>query len=108
VNEHVFSREFLQIPVAIETLSQIISGDMHHAKTKKLGAVKHQRELEIVDLRSDCGRAGRLAALGFLPGQRVRISRIAPLGDPISIEMSGQEISLRRAEADLIEVKETL
>ena len=45
-------------------------------------------------------------ALGFLPGQRVRISRVAPLGDPISIEMEGQEISLRRAEADLIEVKE--
>ena len=74
----------------------------------KLGRVNHQREVEIVDILSDCGRAGRLAALGFLPGQRVRVSRIAPLGDPISIEMSGQEISLRLAEADLIGVRETV
>lgn len=73
---------------------------------KKLGEIKHKETVEIVEISSDCGRAGRLAALGFLPGRRVRISRIAPLGDPISIEMEGQEISVRRSEADLIGVKE--
>jgi Fe2+ transport system protein FeoA len=31
---------------------------------------------------------------------------VAPLGDPISVEIEGQEISLRRAEAALILVKE--
>jgi Fe2+ transport system protein FeoA len=31
---------------------------------------------------------------------------VAPLGDPISIEMDGQEISVRRAEASLVEVEE--
>ena len=71
-----------------------------------LGHVAHRHSVEIVEILSDCGRAGRLAALGFLPGCRVRISRVAPLGDPISIEMEGQEISLRRSEADLISVKE--
>lgn len=73
---------------------------------KTLGEVHHARELEIVEISSNCGRAGRLSALGFLPGRRIRVARVAPLGDPISIEMEGQEISLRRAEADLIEVKE--
>jgi ferrous iron transport protein A len=71
-----------------------------------LGHVAHRHSVEIVEILSDCGRAGRLAALGFLPGCRVRVSRVAPLGDPISIEMEGQEISLRRSEADLISVKE--
>jgi ferrous iron transport protein A len=71
-----------------------------------LGEIHHDRPLEVVSISSNCGRAGRLAALGFLPGCRVRISRVAPLGDPISIEMEGQEISVRRAEAALIEVKE--
>lgn len=71
-----------------------------------LGDIHHDRTLEVVSISSSCGRAGRLAALGFLPGSRVRVSRVAPLGDPISIEMAGQEISLRRAEAELIEVKE--
>ncbi|MEI6277812.1 MAG: FeoA domain-containing protein [Verrucomicrobiae bacterium] len=73
---------------------------------KKLGKTHHDRMLEIVSIASDCARAGRLAALGFLPGRLVRIARIAPLGDPISIEMEGQEISIRRAEADLIVVRE--
>lgn len=73
---------------------------------KTLGEVHHARELEIVEISSNCGRAGRLSALGFLPGRRIRVARVAPLGDPISIEMEGQEISLRRAEADLIEVRE--
>lgn len=71
-----------------------------------LGDIHHDRPLEVVSISSACGRAGRLAALGFLPGCHVQISRIAPLGDPISIKMEGQEISIRRAEADLIEVKE--
>jgi len=73
---------------------------------KTLGEIGHDQAVEIVAISSHCGRAGRLAALGFLPGCRVRVSRVAPLGDPISIEMAGQEISVRRAEADLIEVKE--
>ena len=79
---------------------------MKAATLKTLGKIARGQSVEIMEISSDCGRAGRLAALGFLPGRRVRISRIAPLGDPISIEMDGQEISLRRAEADLIEVKE--
>ena len=73
---------------------------------QKLGKIALGRRVEILEISSDCGRAGRLAALGFLPGRCVRLSRIAPLGDPISIEMEGQEISLRRSEANLIDVKE--
>ncbi len=85
-----------------------LSGDAHrlYFDMKTLGEIHHRKPLEIVLVASDCGRAGRLAALGFLPGCRVRISHVAPLGDPISIEMDGQEISVRRAEAGLIEVKE--
>lgn len=79
---------------------------VNDAPIRKLGKITCGRTVEIFEISSDCGRAGRLAALGFLPGRRVRISRIAPLGDPISIEMEGQEISLRRTEADLIGVKE--
>jgi len=73
---------------------------------KTLGEIHHKRSLQVVGIAADGPNAGRLAALGFLPGNRVRVSRIAPLGDPISIEMNGQEISLRRAEASVIEVEE--
>jgi ferrous iron transport protein A len=51
-------------------------------------------------------RAGRIAALGFIPGSVVKVTRHAPLGDPISVELDGQEISLRRAEAAIIHLEE--
>ena len=59
----------------------------------------------ILRIQSDCDRAGRLSALGFIPGRTVKVTRLAPLGDPISIEIDRQEISLRRTEAKLIEVQ---
>ena len=55
---------------------------------------------------TDCDRAGRMSSLGFIPGQQVRIMRVAPLGDPISVEIDGQQISLRRTEARIIDVRE--
>ena len=61
---------------------------------------------EIIGISTDCERAGRLASLGFIPGRRAKITRLAPLGDPISVKIDGQEISLRRTEARLITVKE--
>jgi Fe2+ transport system protein FeoA len=71
-----------------------------------LAEIRGNRSVRIAGISSDCVRAGRLASLGFLPGVRVRICRVAPLGDPISIEMDGQEISVRLAEAALIDVEE--
>lgn len=61
-------------------------------------------KIEEVSTISD--RAGRMAALGFIPGRVVKVTRLAPLGDPISVELDGQEISLRRAEAAIIHIEE--
>ncbi|MDG1892646.1 MAG: FeoA family protein [Verrucomicrobiota bacterium] len=53
------------------------------------------------------GNAGkmRLMELGLLPGTLIRLIRRAPMGDPIEIEVRGSLISLRKQEADLIEVQ---
>ena len=37
--------------------------------------------------------------MGCLPGEEVRIERIAPLGDPIAINVAGYQLSLRKREA---------
>lgn len=60
---------------------------------------------EIEGIVTDCDRANRMASLGFIPGRMVRVTRFAPLGDPISVQLEGQEISLRRAEARIIQLK---
>jgi ferrous iron transport protein A len=46
----------------------------------------------------------RLRELGVVPGTRFELVRRAPLGDAIEISLRGTLLSLRRSEAELIEV----
>ncbi len=46
----------------------------------------------------------RLREFGLLPGVRVQLIRKAPLGDPMEISVRGSLLSVRRTEADAIEV----
>ena len=43
-----------------------------------------------------------LLEMGCVPGEPVKVVQVAPLGDPISIEVSGYHLSLRISEADSI------
>ena len=47
----------------------------------------------------------RLRELGLLPGTRIQLIRRAPMGDPIEISVRGSLISLRKKEAELIEIQ---
>jgi Fe2+ transport system protein FeoA len=53
-----------------------------------------------------CDRAlsRRLLEMGLLPGTEVHIVRVAPLGDPIELDLRGYKLSIRRAEALAIDV----
>jgi ferrous iron transport protein A len=44
----------------------------------------------------------KLMEMGCLPGESITVSRIAPLGDPIAIQVSGYQLSLRKFEASTI------
>jgi len=44
----------------------------------------------------------KLIEMGCLPGETVKLSYVAPLGDPIAIEVSGYMLSLRRQEASTV------
>lgn len=47
----------------------------------------------------------KLMEMGCVPGEIITIERIAPLGDPISIQVAGYNLSLRHEEAETIIVK---
>ena len=47
----------------------------------------------------------KLIEMGCLPGETVKLANIAPLGDPIAIEVSGYLLSLRKKEASTVVVK---
>ena len=46
----------------------------------------------------------RLYALGVIPGSLLEILRFAPLGDPMQVKVGGSFISIRKAEAKIIQV----
>lgn len=48
----------------------------------------------------------RLQELGLVRGTSVRFVRVAPLGDPIEIQVRGYHLSLRRQEADVVIVEQ--
>lgn len=47
----------------------------------------------------------RMMDMGITPGIDIKVIKIAPLGDPIEVNVRGYELSLRKDEADNIEVK---
>ncbi len=48
----------------------------------------------------------KLMEMGCVPGERIKVEQVAPLGDPISISVSGYILSLRLNEAEKIIVQE--
>ncbi|QXV66214.1 ferrous iron transport protein A [Mucilaginibacter achroorhodeus] len=59
-------------------------------------------ETGVVKEFTDLEMSVKLMEMGCLPGETVKIARIAPLGDPIAIQVSGYQLSLRRFEASTI------
>jgi Fe2+ transport system protein FeoA len=47
----------------------------------------------------------RLLDMGLIPGTSVSVRKVAPLGDPIEIRVRGYELTLRKEDAALIDLK---
>ncbi|MDN5339048.1 MAG: ferrous iron transport protein [Euryarchaeota archaeon] len=58
----------------------------------------------VVGIRASGALRKRLFAMGMVPGADVEAIRVAPLGDPVEYRVKGYALSMRRAEAGLIEV----
>lgn len=47
----------------------------------------------------------RIMDMGITKGTQVYVRKVAPLGDPVEITVRGYELSIRKADADMIEVE---
>ncbi len=54
---------------------------------------------------TDLSLSTRLIDMGCLPGEIISISKTAPLGCPLAVTISGYELSLRRDEAESVQVE---
>ena len=48
----------------------------------------------------------RLLDMGLIPKTRVRVQKVAPMGDPIQIQIRGYELTISREDAQRIELQE--
>ncbi len=64
----------------------------------KIGAIGIIKEF------TDLEMSVKLMEMGCLPGETIKVERIAPFGDPIAISVSGYQLSLRKLEASTIEL----
>ena len=70
----------------------------------KLSELKTGQTGVIVRVMGHGGFRKRIVEMGFIKGQSVEVELNAPLHDPVKYKIMDYEVSLRRAEADLVEV----
>lgn len=72
--------------------------------TQRLSELKEGQKAIITKIYGKGAFKRRLLEMGFIPGKEIEVIKFAPLKDPIEYKIMNSLISLRRSEADLIEV----
>ncbi len=71
---------------------------------KTLKEVKVGDSVRVVKLHGEGAVKRRIMDMGLTKGVDVQIRKVAPLGDPIEVTVRGYELSIRKADAEMIEV----
>lgn len=61
--------------------------------------------VKVVKLHGEGAVKRRIMDMGITKGVDVTVRKVAPLGDPIEVTVRGYELSLRKADAEMIEVQ---
>lgn len=72
---------------------------------KTLRQAKIGETVRVVRLHGEGALRRRVMDMGITKGVEIYIRKVAPLGDPVEITVRGYELSLRKADADMIEVE---
>ena len=72
---------------------------------KTLKDVKIGETVKVVKLHGEGAVKRRIMDMGLTKGVEIYVRKVAPLGDPIEITVRGYELSLRKADADMVEVE---
>ena len=72
---------------------------------KTLKEAKVGSTVKVVKLHGEGAVKRRIMDMGLTKGVEVNVRKVAPLGDPIEVTVRGYELSLRKADAEMIEVE---
>ncbi len=73
---------------------------------KTLKEVKVGEDAVVKRLHGEGAIKRRIMDMGITKGTAVHVRKVAPLGDPIELTVRGYELSIRKADAEMIEVEE--
>lgn len=74
---------------------------MRTLKDAKIGST-----VKVTKLHGEGAIKRRIMDMGITRGVEIYIRKVAPLGDPIEISVRGYELSLRKADAEMIEIED--
>jgi ferrous iron transport protein A len=72
---------------------------------KTLNEIKCNETVKIIKLNGVGAVKRRIMDMGITKGTEIFVRKVAPLGDPIEVTVRGYELSLRKADAQMIEVE---
>ncbi len=72
---------------------------------KTLRDAKIGDTVRVVKLYGEGALKRRIMDMGITKGTEITVRKVAPLGDPIEVNVRGYELSLRKADAEMIEVE---
>ncbi len=72
---------------------------------KTLRDAKIGETVTVIKLHGEGALRRRVMDMGITKGTELYVRKVAPLGDPIELTVRGYELSLRKADADMIEVE---
>lgn len=72
---------------------------------KTLRHAKIGDTVKVVKLHGEGAVKRRIMDMGITKGVEVHIRKVAPLGDPVEVTVRGYELSIRKADAEMIEVE---
>ena len=61
--------------------------------------------VQVVKLTGEGAIKRRIMDMGITKGTDIYVRKVAPLGDPLEVTVRGYELSLRKADAEMIQVK---
>lgn len=73
---------------------------MNTLKDVKIGST-----VKVIKVHGEGAIKRRIMDMGITKGTRIYVRKVAPLGDPFELQVRGYELSLRKADAEMIEVE---
>jgi len=72
---------------------------------KTLKDIKVGETTEVIKVHGDGPVRRRIMDMGITKGVEIYVRKVAPLGDPMELNLRGYELTLRKADASMIEVE---